>query len=158
MRYVLVDRITSLEPGRSLTALKNVSASDGMVTRYGKDLWALPAAMVLESMAQAAGLLAASTIHCGAHPALAKVQPFVAHGYAVPGDQIVLRAELAALHARGCRSHTTATIRSMPLAEATIYLAFITSEGWQRGDCLRTVLAQTFPEWFRAHDGARVSS
>ena len=155
MRYVLIDRITSLEPGRVLTALKNVTASDGMVTQYGPELWALPAAMVLEAMAQAAGLLAASTIQCRAQPVLAKVQLFEAYGYAVAGDQIVLHAELHDLHERGCRSYTTASIGSTPLAEATIYLAFIAPDENQRG-ALRNALARTFPAWFP--DGAEVPS
>ena len=55
MRYVLIDRITALVPGQSLAAIKNVSFADDLVTHYAPGLSALPAAMVLEAMAQAAG-------------------------------------------------------------------------------------------------------
>jgi len=57
MRYVLIDRIASLEAGRMLTAVKNVSLSDDLVARLGPGVSALPPSMVLEAMAQAAGLL-----------------------------------------------------------------------------------------------------
>jgi len=72
MRYVLIDRITALVPGQSLAAIKNVSFADDLVTHYAPGLSALPAAMVLEAMAQAAGLLVAATLTAPAQPVLAR--------------------------------------------------------------------------------------
>jgi 3-hydroxyacyl-[acyl-carrier-protein] dehydratase len=151
MRYILIDRITALVPGHSLDAIKNVSHADDLVTRYAPGLSALPAAMVLEAMAQAAGLLVAATIAVPAQPVLAKVQPFAAHGHARPGDRVAIRAELEELRTEGCRARVAATIAGRALADATIFLALVPLEGEDAASraAARGMLAETFPEWFQ---------
>ena len=94
MRYILIDRITALVPGHSLDAIKHVRQADDLVSRDAAGRCALPAAMVLEAMAQAAGLLVAASLAVPAQPVLAKVQPFTAYGDARPGDAVAIRAEL----------------------------------------------------------------
>jgi 3-hydroxymyristoyl/3-hydroxydecanoyl-(acyl carrier protein) dehydratase len=151
VRYVLIDRITALERGHALTAIKNVSLSDGMVMRLAPGVSALPASMVLEAMAQAAGLLVIASTNQPAQPVLAKVQPFIAHGDAVAGDRIVLRAELDELRSQGARAHVTASVDERLIAEAAIYLGLMPIEGEDSDDRLALVrerLADTFPEWF----------
>ena len=153
MRYVLIDRITSLEAGRTLTAVKNVSLSDDLVARLGPGVSALPPSMVLEAMAQAAGLLTIASAPAPAQPVLAKVQPFTAFAPAVAGDRIELRAELQDLRAEGVKAHVTASVDGRLVAEATIYLALIPLDGpgnAGRATLLRERLADTFPEWFAA--------
>ena len=147
MRYVLIDRIVAVTPGRALTAVKNVSASDDLVTRYAPGVSALPSSMVLEAMAQAAGLLVVATIGVRAQPVLAKVQPFEAHGLAVPGDQIRLDAELEDLRDEGCRARVAASVSGRPLADATIYLGLVPlDEGTALR--LREALADSFTDFF----------
>jgi 3-hydroxymyristoyl/3-hydroxydecanoyl-(acyl carrier protein) dehydratase len=147
MRYVLIDRIDRLEPGRTLTALKNVTMSDALLTRYGAEDWALPPAMVLEAMAQAGGVLAASTIDFRAQPMLAKVQPFSAGRLARPGDRIVVTAELRDLRDAGCRADAIARIDDAIVAEASIFLALVPLPEAKRA-MLRVHLARAFPGWF----------
>ncbi len=152
MRYVLIDRITALVPGQSLAAIKNVSFGDDLVTHYAPGLSALPAAMVLEAMAQAAGLLVAATLTAPAQPVLAKVQPFSAYGHARPGDCVGIQVELEELRSEGCRARVASSIDGRPLADATIHLALIPLEGptaASRARILRAMLADTFPEWFK---------
>ena len=43
MRYVFIDRISSLTPGESLRAVKNVTATDDLVTRHAPGVWVFPA-------------------------------------------------------------------------------------------------------------------
>lgn len=151
MRYILVDKITELQKGRVLRGIKNVTVSDDLMTtdRTGKT-W-LPSVMLLEAMAQAAGLLVAATIDCGAQPVLAKVQPFSAYGKARAGDQVELYVELEELREEGCRAKILASIESCTLAEATVYLALMPFEDASaetRKAQLRAHLASLFPEWF----------
>lgn len=152
MRYILIDRITALVPGHSLEAIKNVCQAEDLVSRDAAGRSALPAAMVLEAMAQAAGLLVAASIAVPAQPVLAKVQPFTAYGEARPGDAVAIRAELEELRAEGCRARVAASIDARPLADATIFLALVPLEGAgaaSRAASMRTMLAETFPEWFQ---------
>ena len=148
MRYVLIDRITALEPGRTLAAIKNVSLGDDLVVRVRPGVSALPASMVLEAMAQAAGLLVVASVQEPAQPVLAKVQPFTAYGEAVAGDQIELRAELQDLRREGARASVTASVEGTAIADAVIYLGLMPVDGDERVALMRDRLAETFPGWF----------
>jgi 3-hydroxyacyl-[acyl-carrier-protein] dehydratase len=148
LRYVLIDRITALEPGRTLAAIKNVSLSDGLVSRIRPGVSALPGSMVLEAMAQAAGLLVVASVHGPAQPVLAKVQPFTAYADAVAGDRIELAAELQDLRSEGARAQVTARVDGKTIAEAVIYLGLMPIEGDERIALMRERLADAFPGWF----------
>ena len=148
MRYVLIDRITALRPGRALDAIKNVSVSDDLVDRVRPGVSALPGSMVLEAMAQAAGLLVIASIAEPAQPVLAKVQPFTAHREAAAGDQIQLHAELEDLRKEGARASVTASVAGTRIAEAAMYLGLMPIEGSERTAMMRERLADTFPGWF----------
>jgi 3-hydroxyacyl-[acyl-carrier-protein] dehydratase len=152
MRYVFIDRISSLTPGESLRAVKNVTATDDLVTRYAPGVRVFPASMVLEAMAQAAGLLAVATIAGRALPVLAKVRPFTSYRDAVPGDQLSLDARLEDVRVDGCRASVNASIESEPVGAATIYLAFVPFQE-AAADARAPVmaaLADAFPAWFAA--------
>ena len=160
MRYVLLDRITHLERGRSLHGVKNVSVSDDLVTRYGQGVHALPSSMVLESMAQAAGLLIAGTLDCCCHPVLAKIQPFSISGLARPGDRLDVVAELVELRDEGCEVSVRVSVDHRAIASATVYLGLLAHAGADAGGRItewRRFLADTFPECFGTQSAERAS-
>jgi 3-hydroxymyristoyl/3-hydroxydecanoyl-(acyl carrier protein) dehydratase len=148
VRYVLVDRITALAPGRALSGIKNVSLSDDLVGPIRPGVSALPGSMVLEAMAQAAGLLVVASVDEPAQPVLAKVQPFRAYTDAVAGDRIELHAELQDLRSEGARANVTALVDGKVIADAVIYLGLMPIEGEERVAMMRERLASTFPGWF----------
>jgi len=55
---LLVDRVLQLEPGKRIVALKNVSANEPYFQGHFPGRPIMPGVMILEAMAQAAGLLA----------------------------------------------------------------------------------------------------
>jgi 3-hydroxymyristoyl/3-hydroxydecanoyl-(acyl carrier protein) dehydratase len=160
MRYVLLDRITHLEHGRSLRGIKNVSVSDDLVTRYSEGVHALPSSMVLEAMAQAAGLLIARTHDCRCQPVLAKIQPFSIRGLARPGDRLDVVAEIVDLRDEGCEVAVNASVDHRAIASATVYLGLLPHTGADAGARItawRRYLADMFPECFGAQVAERVS-
>jgi 3-hydroxyacyl-[acyl-carrier-protein] dehydratase len=148
MRYILIDRIVSLEPGRSLRAFKLVSATDGFAAAYGDGMPALPASMLMEAMAQAAGLLAVRSVDTPSQPVLAKVQPFTARALARAGDRVDLEAVLDDLRPEGCRAAVTASVDGRVIATATIFLGFVPIEDAATETLLADRLAVLFPGWF----------
>jgi 3-hydroxyacyl-[acyl-carrier-protein] dehydratase len=151
MRYVLLDRILELEPDRRIVAVKNVTIGDGLVREHGAGLRVLPSSMLLEAMAQAAGLLAAVTVDFAAQPVLAKVAPFACAAWARPGDAVILEARLEDVRDEGCRAAVTASIDGRPVAEASIFLALVRLGAEleaRRVRLQREHLADLFPEWF----------
>lgn len=160
MRYVLLDRITHLEHGRLLRGIKNVSKTDDLVTRYSEGVYALPSSMVLEAMAQAAGILIAGSQDCRCHPVLAKIQPFSISGLAQPGDRIDVIAEIVELREEGCEVAVTASVDRHRIASATVYLGLVAHAGAGaegRVTAWRRYLADTFPECFAVRVAERVS-
>jgi len=104
--------------------------------------------MVLEAMAQAAGLLVVASVETPAQPVLAKVQPFTAYADAVAGDRIELEAELDDLRGEGARATVTAIVDGVRIAEAVIYLGLMPIEDDERIAVMRDRLGDAFPGWF----------
>lgn len=150
MRYVLVDRIDELTPGCSITATKFVTMSDALIDIYEPHASTeLPAAMLIEAMAQTAGMLAAATMNFAAQPVLAKVQPCEIFRQPRAGESVSLRAEIEEQNDAGCRAQATAKVENESLAEATIYLGFVKTDEPQNEfrARVRAHLSSLFPEW-----------
>ena len=96
--FLLVDRVLELEPGKSIVAVKNVSINEPYFNGHFPQLQILPGVLILEAMAQAAGILGFKTI--AKKPADGSIYYFVGCDKArfkrkvVPGDQLQLEAEL----------------------------------------------------------------
>ena len=137
-----------------LKAIKNVTISDGVGRPHGANWMPFPAAFIMESMAQAAGLLVAMTIDYRAQPILAKVQQMRVYGRAEPGDRIDVFAGLEDMHEAGARIYVNSSRSGVPLAEATVFLALLSFEdlGMEKATkhrrMLRSVAANLAPELF----------
>ena len=57
MRFLLIDRITSLEAGKSLTAVKNLSLSEEYLADHFPGFPVMPGVLMLESLIQAGAWL-----------------------------------------------------------------------------------------------------
>lgn len=56
--FLLVDRVLAVEPGKSIRALKNVTINEPFFTGHFPHRPVMPGVLMLEAMAQTAGLLA----------------------------------------------------------------------------------------------------
>src|SRR3990167_6628942 len=56
--FLMVDRVTAIEKGKSIQALKNVTINEPFFTGHFPHRPVMPGVMMLEAMAQAAALLA----------------------------------------------------------------------------------------------------
>ena len=61
MRFTLVDRIVSLEPGKTITAIKNLSLAEEYLADHFPGFPVLPGVLMLEAMTQAAAWLIRTT-------------------------------------------------------------------------------------------------
>jgi 3-hydroxyacyl-[acyl-carrier-protein] dehydratase len=96
--FLLVDRVISWEPEKSIVALKNVSNNEPFFAGHFPHHPVMPAVLVIEAMAQAAAILSYKTM--GKTPGDTSVVYFVGIESArfkrpvVPGDQLMLHVEL----------------------------------------------------------------
>ena len=96
--FLLVDRVLECEPGKSIVALKNVTMNEPHFTGHFPHHPIMPGVLIIEALAQAAGLLAFSS---GDRPTTENtVIYFVGIDNArfkrpvVPGDQLRLEAKV----------------------------------------------------------------
>lgn len=97
--FLLVDRVLSytLEPEKTLTAIKNVTVNEPFFQGHFPDAPVMPGVMVLESMAQACGILAyvalATAENLGGIYYLVKVDNARFNRKVIPGDQLMIEVK-----------------------------------------------------------------
>ena len=94
--FLLIDRVLNytLEPEITLTALKNVSVNEPFFTGHFPGKPVMPGVLILESLAQACGMLAHIALATQADPGgiyyLVKIDNARFTRKVVPGDQLIL--------------------------------------------------------------------
>ena len=138
MRYFLIDKVTELVPGERASAVKNVTLTDEVLHDHFPDFPVMPGALMLEAVAQLAGLLVESTVHAreragGAPPRralLASIEKAKFHETAGPGDQIVIDVRLGSELAGAAQVEALLRVgeRRIATARLTFVLKEIASE------------------------------
>jgi 3-hydroxyacyl-[acyl-carrier-protein] dehydratase len=103
MRFLLVDRILSLEPGRSITAIKNVSAAEEYLADHFPGYPVLPGVMMLECLVQTGAWLMRSTDSFRYSTILLKqAKALKYNNFVQPGQTLTVTATV---HERGDREY-----------------------------------------------------
>src|ERR1700749_4892684 len=100
--FLLVDRVIEIDPGKSITALKNVTINKPFFQGHFPGHPVMPGVLIIESMAQAAGLLAQITSQIDGNAGsplfyLVKVDNARFSAVVAPGDQLRLEVSLKRL-------------------------------------------------------------
>lgn len=96
--FLLVDKVVSLEEGKEITAIKNVTINEPFFPGHFSYFPVMPGVLVVEAMAQAAAILSFKTM--GSKPSDDSVYYFAAIDKArfkkpvSPGDQLVLKVKI----------------------------------------------------------------
>lgn len=95
--FLLLDRVTAFEHGKRVTALKNVTFNEPFFQGHFPNHPVMPGVLIIEAMAQAAGVLIKLSIPHDPHQAvvfyLVKVDKARFNRVVVPGDQLRLEIE-----------------------------------------------------------------
>ncbi len=96
--FLLVDKVISLEEGKEITAIKNVTINEPFFPGHFTYFPVMPGVLVVEAMAQAAAILSFKTM--GSKPSDDSVYYFAGIDKArfkkpvSPGDQLVLKVKI----------------------------------------------------------------
>ncbi|TNF33498.1 MAG: 3-hydroxyacyl-ACP dehydratase FabZ [Gammaproteobacteria bacterium] len=111
--FLLVDRVLEMEVGKSIHAYKNVSINEPFFNGHFPDIPVMPGVLIVEAMAQAAGILGFKTMN--KKPTDGSIYYFVGSDDlrfkrpVVPGDRLELRAtvlgEKRGIWKFGCTAH-----------------------------------------------------
>ncbi|UQA59164.1 3-hydroxyacyl-ACP dehydratase FabZ family protein [Polyangium aurulentum] len=129
MRYVLLDRITRLEPPRFAAGVKCVSLSDDAFADHFPGHPVMPGALIVEALAQLGGVLLEQTRRAqGAedvHALLTMVDRARFRRLVRPGDKLELEAEVLVVREEGGQIKATARESGEPVTTAELGFAFV---------------------------------
>ena len=94
MRWIWIDRFTEFVSGSHGTALKNVTTAEEYLSNHFPGYPILPPTLMIEGMAQTAGILVGEARGFSQNVILAKIRNASFTDYAVPGDQILYYARV----------------------------------------------------------------
>jgi 3-hydroxyacyl-[acyl-carrier-protein] dehydratase len=122
--FLLIDKVVELELGKSITAIKNVTINEPFFAGHFPGAPVMPGVLILEAMAQAAGILSFKTKNYT--PEQIGIIYFAGIDNArfkkpvKPGDQLVLKAEIVR-EMRGIWKYTgRAEVNGAMVAEAEL--------------------------------------
>ncbi len=181
MRWLWIDRIVAIEPGRRLVAIKHVTQTEEHLrdhfpasARNGQASQPImPASLVLEGAAQAAGILVAAAQAYREKVILAKISHATLELDAQPGDTIRFDAQLERLDEAGASARVLLAIApsqapAYPAPAGSVQLLFshidknlsgkaFPEENFVIGESFRTLLRTSglpLPEELDASPGA----
>ena len=144
MRWYWIDRFTEFTSGQYAVATKNVTLGEDYLLGNFYNYPLMPNPLILEGMAQTAGMLMGEASNFHDRLALAKVGKVEFHFAARPGDQLTYRAEIAKRMDEGAMISATSHVGDRLQANAEFVLAILGDkfEGqrlFQPGDFARLV-------------------
>jgi 3-hydroxyacyl-[acyl-carrier-protein] dehydratase len=121
---LLVDRVLEIESGKRIKALKNVTINEPFFVGHFPHVPVMPGVLIIEAMAQAAGILSFHTMERKADDK--SVYYFVGIDGArfkrpvVPGDQLIIEVEILRLARSISKFSAKATVDGQVAAEAEL--------------------------------------
>ena len=97
MRWIWIDRFTEFTPGQRAVAIKNVSLAEEHLHDHWEAFPIQPASLMIEGMAQTAGILVGQARDFKEKVILAKIAKAEFDDICTPGDQITYQAEIDTL-------------------------------------------------------------
>lgn len=124
--FLLVDRITELEPGKRVVGLKNVSFNEPFFQGHFPQRAIMPGVLIIEIMAQIGGVMILSVEeHRGKLAYIGTVDNAKFRRPVVPGDTLVVEVELLRLRGNMGKVKCIARVGGEEAASAEIMFALV---------------------------------
>ncbi|MCB9852555.1 MAG: beta-hydroxyacyl-ACP dehydratase [Phycisphaerales bacterium] len=125
MRWVWIDKFTDFQSGVRATAIKNVSLAEEHLHDHFPGWPVMPASLIVEGMAQTAGILVGEARRFEEKVILAKVKRASFHKEVRPGDQLRYDAEIEHITQEAAATIGRVTLDGELLAEIDIVFSHI---------------------------------
>lgn len=97
MRWIWIDKFVEFNSGTSAVALKNVTLAEEHLHDHFPGFPVMPESLMIEAMAQTAGILVGEAKKFQEKVILAKIKKAVFFDYVKPGDTIKLQAKIESI-------------------------------------------------------------
>ena len=124
MRWIWIDKFVEFTPRTSATAVKNVSLAEEHLHDLYPNFPIVPHSLIVEGMAQTAGILVGEARNFAEKVILAKIGRATFHRLVRPGDTITYNARIDQLSEQGAAITGTVTVGAAQDLVAEIELMF----------------------------------
>ncbi len=125
MRWIWIDRFLEFEPGRRAVAVKNVSLAEEHVHDHWGAYPIHPASLLIEGMAQTAGILVGQARDFREKVILAKISRAEFDDIVTPGDQVTFHAEIEHLSEDAAATRGTVARNGEPIGRVDLMFSHI---------------------------------
>lgn len=125
MRWIWIDKFTEFTPRTSATAIKNVTLAEEHLHDLYPAFPVVPHSLIVEGMAQTAGILVGEARNFEEKVILAKIGRATFHRLVRPGETIVFSARIEQLSEQGASTAGTVSVGNEPVAEIDLMFSHI---------------------------------
>ena len=125
MRWIWIDKFIEFDSGRRAVALKNVTLAEEHLHDHFPGFPVMPECLMIEAMAQTAGILVGEAKNFQEKVILAKIKKAVFFDYVKPGDTIELEANIESIVSEAASTKGTITRSKKLIAEIDLMFSHI---------------------------------
>jgi UDP-3-O-[3-hydroxymyristoyl] N-acetylglucosamine deacetylase/3-hydroxyacyl-[acyl-carrier-protein] dehydratase len=127
--FLLVDKVLEFEEGKRILGVKNVTANEQFFTGHFPGRPVMPGVLIIEAMAQTAGILMLSRQeHRGKLAFFMSMDKAKFRKTVVPGDQLMLDVEVVRIKSRTIQIRGKALVEGKTVAEAEMMFSLVAKE------------------------------
>jgi 3-hydroxyacyl-[acyl-carrier-protein] dehydratase len=125
MRWIWIDKFIEFKSGESAVSVKNVTLAEEHLHDHFPGFPVMPECLMIEAMAQTAGILVGEARKFEEKVILAKIKKAVFHDYVVPGDTLKLSAKIESIAPEAASTTGKITREDKPIAEIDLMFSHI---------------------------------
>jgi 3-hydroxyacyl-[acyl-carrier-protein] dehydratase len=133
MRFIFVDKICELDPGKRIVALKRLTAEEELFRDHFPGFPVVPGVLLTEMMAQAAGkCIDAEGSHSG-RAMLARIQSASFHEWVRPDDDSMIHAEVIQNRPTYATAKCFVEVNGKQMCSAELFFVFVPYARFAKG-------------------------
>jgi 3-hydroxyacyl-[acyl-carrier-protein] dehydratase len=125
MRWIWIDAFAEFESGQRASAIKNITLAEEHLHDHFPGYPVMPACLLIEGMAQTAGILVGEARGFAENVILAKIRRAEFDDYAVPGDQIRFDAVLETIDERAAATTGSIMKNGKPMGKVDLMFSHV---------------------------------
>ena len=133
MRFILLDRIVALEPGRTIHGIKTMPAGEELFLDHFPGFPVVPGVLLVEMMAQAAGKCLHAADGDRGVAMLGRISNATFRDWVRPEQQIDVFAEVVSNRPKFATANCHITVGGQPRASAELLFGFVARDRFTPG-------------------------
>ena len=125
MRWIWIDKFIEFDSGERAVSIKNVTLAEEHLHDHFPGFPVMPECLMIEAMAQTAGILVGEAKNFKEKVILAKIKKAVFFDYVKPGDTIKLEAKIESIADEAAGTAGKITCDDKPVAEIDLMFSHI---------------------------------